>query len=126
MTLLLRLCFSTSSGTELKFIANRFSLSKWIHIHNGDSGLTKFFERVYSVLNPGGFFVLEPQSWESYAKARRMDPVCLKLCQFVCSPDRSPSGSQREGKQSEAAAGEFPGDPRGDRVRSRPINRPRR
>ena len=35
----------------------------------------KFFERVYAVLNPGGIFVLEPQSWESYAKAKRMDPV---------------------------------------------------
>jgi len=27
------------------------------------------------VLNAGGFFVLEPQKWESYAKAKRMDPV---------------------------------------------------
>ena len=52
-----------------------FSLSKWIHVHNGDEGLIRFFERVYAVLNSGGFFVLEPQSWESYAKAKRMDPV---------------------------------------------------
>jgi len=52
-----------------------FSLSKWIHIHNGDEGLIKFFERVYTVLNPNGSFVLEPQSWESYAKAKRMDTV---------------------------------------------------
>ena len=54
-----------------------FSLSKWIHIHNGDEGLIRFFERVYAVLNSGGFFVLEPQSWESYAKAKRMDPVWM-------------------------------------------------
>lgn len=56
-------------------VIDRFSLSKWIHIHRGDEGLIKLFERVYAVLNPGGFFVLEPQSWESYAKAKRMDPV---------------------------------------------------
>jgi len=43
--------------------------------HNGDEGLIKFFERVYAALKPGGFFVLEPQSWESYAKAKRMDPI---------------------------------------------------
>lgn len=54
---------------------HRFSLSKWVHIHNGDEGLKKFFERVYVVLGSGGIFVLEPQSWESYAKAKRMDPV---------------------------------------------------
>lgn len=26
------------------------------------------------MLQPGGLFVLEPQPWESYAKAKRMDP----------------------------------------------------
>ena len=60
----------------------RFSLSKWIHLNSGDEGLKQFFHRVLSVLNPGGFFVLEPQPWDSYAKARRMDQVS---CQFVFS-----------------------------------------
>lgn len=68
----------------LSFVVYRFSLSKWIHIHNGDEGLIKFFERVYTVLNPGGFFVLEPQSWESYAKAKRMDPVWT-LRRYECA-----------------------------------------
>jgi len=39
--------------------------------------------------------------------------------------DRTPSGSQREGKQSEAATRGVPGDPRGHRLRSRPIDRSR-
>jgi hypothetical protein len=52
-----------------------FSLSKWIHLNSGDEGLKQFFHRVHSVLNPGGSFVLEPQPWDSYAKARRMDQV---------------------------------------------------
>jgi len=50
-----------------------FSLSKWIHLNSGDEGLKQFFHRVHSVLNPGGSFVFEPQPWDSYAKARRMD-----------------------------------------------------
>ncbi|KAF8801089.1 Bin3-domain-containing protein [Phlegmacium glaucopus] len=50
-----------------------FSISKWIHLNSGDEGLKQFFHRVYSVLTSGGTFVLEPQSWDSYAKARRMD-----------------------------------------------------
>ncbi|KAI0637976.1 Bicoid-interacting protein 3-domain-containing protein [Trametes polyzona] len=51
-----------------------FSISKWIHLNNGDEGLVKFFRRVYEALSPGGTFVLEPQEWDTYAKARRMDP----------------------------------------------------
>ena len=32
----------------------------------------KIFNRVYTVLNHG-VFVFEPQSWETYGKARKMD-----------------------------------------------------
>jgi len=49
-----------------------FSVSKWIHLNGGDEGLKTFFQRVHSVLRPGGAFVLEPQEWETYAKAKRM------------------------------------------------------
>ena len=34
-----------------------------------------FFRRVHKVLRPGGTFVLEPQEWDTYGKAKRMDPV---------------------------------------------------
>ena len=57
-----------------------FSISKWIHLNNGDAGLLTFFQRVHSVLGVGGTFVLEPQEWDTYAKAKRMDIVCLFLC----------------------------------------------
>ncbi|KAI0663212.1 S-adenosyl-L-methionine-dependent methyltransferase [Cubamyces menziesii] len=52
-----------------------FSISKWIHLNGGDEGLLKFFRRVYQVLGPGGTFVLEAQEWDTYGKAKRMDPV---------------------------------------------------
>jgi hypothetical protein len=67
------LCFSFYSLNTILII--RFSLSKWIHLNSGDQGLKQFFLRVHSVLNSGGSFVLEPQPWDSYAKARRMDQV---------------------------------------------------
>jgi len=57
------------------FLYGSFSISKWIHLNEGDEGLKSFFRRVYNVLKAGGSFVLEPQPWESYAKARRMDSV---------------------------------------------------
>ncbi|KIP10687.1 hypothetical protein PHLGIDRAFT_65266 [Phlebiopsis gigantea 11061_1 CR5-6] len=52
-----------------------FSVSKWIHLNSGDEGLLQFFHRVHTVLCPGGAFVLEPQPWDTYAKAKRMDAV---------------------------------------------------
>ena len=46
-------------------------------MNDGDDGIRTFFTRVYSVLGPGGVFIVEPQEWDSYAKARRMNPVSL-------------------------------------------------
>ncbi|KIM42383.1 hypothetical protein M413DRAFT_18658 [Hebeloma cylindrosporum] len=60
-----------------------FSISKWIHLNEGDNGLTAFFRRVYNVLKPGGSFVLEPQPWESYAKARRMDSKLKENAKYL-------------------------------------------
>lgn len=57
------------------FLVARFSISKWIHLNGGDEGLRTFFRRVHEVLKPGGTFILEPQEWDTYGKAKRMDPV---------------------------------------------------
>lgn len=66
----------TISTTGLR----RFSISKWIHLNGGDEGLLEFFRRVSNVLRHGGKFVLEPQEWDTYAKAKRMDIVNLPSC----------------------------------------------
>ncbi|TFK41603.1 Bicoid-interacting protein 3-domain-containing protein [Crucibulum laeve] len=52
-----------------------FSISKWIHLNDGDEGLRHFFMRIHKVLKTGGTFVLEPQPWDSYAKAKRMNEI---------------------------------------------------
>ncbi|KAF8434498.1 Bicoid-interacting protein 3-domain-containing protein [Boletus edulis BED1] len=51
-----------------------FSITKWVHLHHGDQGLTTLFQRAHRVLKPGGALIVEPQAWETYGKARRMDP----------------------------------------------------
>jgi len=53
----------------------RLSITKWIHLNQGDNGLVKFFRKIHRVLHDGGHLVLEPQAWESYAKAKRMAGV---------------------------------------------------
>ena len=52
-------------------------------MNGGDEALKTFFRRVYNVLESGGTFILEPQAWETYAKAKRMDEVLsisIRLC----------------------------------------------
>lgn len=47
-----------------------FSLTKWVHLTFGDSGIKFLFLKAYSQLTPGGFFILEPQLWKSYKKKK--------------------------------------------------------
>lgn len=61
----------------------RLSITKWIHLHGGDGGLLEFFRRVYRLLRPGGTFVLEPQEWEGYKSAKRMDRVSGSQWSFL-------------------------------------------
>lgn len=45
-----------------------FSITMWIHLNHGDSGLEKF---LYNVCEYGKIIVLEPQTWDSYKTAVR-------------------------------------------------------
>lgn len=65
----------SNSGRNYLTVGDSFSLTKWIHLNDGDDGLLELFRRVNTVLRPGGIFILEPQEWETYAKAKRMDAV---------------------------------------------------
>lgn len=44
---------------------------KWIHLEHLDAGLETFFQKCASSLSPGGYLVIELQTWESYEKAIR-------------------------------------------------------
>lgn len=47
------------------------SVTKWVHLNQGDKGLKRLFAKVKEALVPGGWFILEPQPWRSYKQARR-------------------------------------------------------
>ena len=51
------------------------SVVKWIHLTHGDTGLRRFFEKVAADVRPWGYFLLEPQDWESYGRAVRKNPA---------------------------------------------------
>jgi Bicoid-interacting protein 3 (Bin3) len=68
--------FCSLFWTFIIFSFRSFSVSKWIHLNGGDDAIRLFFRRVHTVLSRGGTFVLEPQPWDGYAKAKRMSEVC--------------------------------------------------
>lgn len=64
---------SAYNGTALGTFDVVFLLSvtKWIHLNNGDAGMLALFGHIYSILNDGGHLVVEPQPMSNYASAAR-------------------------------------------------------
>ncbi|KAG0292858.1 hypothetical protein BGZ98_002432 [Dissophora globulifera] len=63
------------SGAEQWDVILGFSLAKWIHLHHGDAGLKRFFQKVYRSLAPGGLFLFEPQAFDTYRKRSKLAPA---------------------------------------------------
>ena len=54
------------------------SLTKWIHLDHGDSGIKLLFKKCYLLLNKGGILLLEIQPIESYQKRTKLSEKYLK------------------------------------------------
>jgi len=64
-------CAYDSEGYD---IVLALSITKWVHLNDGDDGIRAFFSKIHSVLRTGGKLVLEIQPWNTYGKAKRMHP----------------------------------------------------
>ena len=58
------------------------SVTKWVHLQGGDGIMERFFSKVKELLQPGGYFILEPQPWKSYKSAVRKLVSLVNLASF--------------------------------------------
>ncbi|KAG6431752.1 hypothetical protein SASPL_109835 [Salvia splendens] len=62
------------------------SVTKWIHLNWGDDGVIKLFAKVWTLLQPGGVFIVEPQPWTSYYKNRLVSDTAAANYQNIQIP----------------------------------------
>ncbi|CDS00518.1 uncharacterized protein SPSC_02052 [Sporisorium scitamineum] len=63
------------SDTNGYDITLALSITKWIHIQQGDVGLVRCFARIATTLHSNGLLFLERQEWPSYHSAKNLDPT---------------------------------------------------
>eukprot|EP00842_Homolaphlyctis_polyrhiza_P001762 jgi/Hompol1/2587/HPOL_002960-RA len=65
------------------------SITKWIHLNWGDSGIKHFFRKCFNSLHSGGRLILEPQPFETYLKKSNVSNAMRRMhAKIRFTPDK--------------------------------------
>jgi 7SK snRNA methylphosphate capping enzyme len=67
------------SSTAKYDVVTCLSVTKWIHLTEGDSGLIALFQIIYQLTSPGGRAIIEYQPWSSYLNNKKTSPTTLRV-----------------------------------------------
>ncbi|KAL5341213.1 Bicoid-interacting protein 3-domain-containing protein [Aspergillus crustosus] len=77
---------SAYKGTALgKFdVVLLLSVTKWVHLNNGDAGILTLFAQIRGILNEAGYLVIEPQPISNYARASKRNKELREAYKNIC------------------------------------------
>lgn len=67
------------SSTSKYDVVSCLSVTKWIHLTEGDSGLMTLFQIIYRLTSPGGRAIIEYQPWSSYLNNKKTSATTLRV-----------------------------------------------
>ena len=67
------------SSTAKYDVVTCLSVTKWIHLTEGDSGLITLFQIIYQLTSPGGRAIIEYQPWSSYLNNKKTSATTLRV-----------------------------------------------
>jgi 7SK snRNA methylphosphate capping enzyme len=67
--------FANFSGSINFDVILALSITKWVHLNEGDTGLLGFFRKIFKLLREGGRAIIEYQPWKSYERNRSASDV---------------------------------------------------
>ena len=67
------------SATSKYDVVSCLSVTKWIHLTEGDSGLMTLFQIIYQLTSPGGRAIIEYQPWSSYLNNKKTSATTLRV-----------------------------------------------
>lgn len=79
-----KVCFRSENFLASKIANEKFnvilclSTLKYVHLTFGDNGVKCLFLRAFASLEDEGLFIIDPQPWKSYKKAKRASETTLE------------------------------------------------
>ena len=73
-------CFNDTDANACRYDTILcLSVTKWIHLNQGDEGLLQLFNHFFHILRTSGRLILEYQTWKSYEKRKNATDTIIRI-----------------------------------------------